>query len=205
MSPMASIIAAATAFANAGKQITPGGYLNGLNYQMNPQASQGHVQNAFSPFQSEQMAAIAAAAFKYNSIYNSNSSSMTQNNYLAKYMSVYYNKPIELIQRMIGEQAEAGASMLSQGANLSNLHHIQKLASLRYNHSLAKNGSGFEASSFLFSPKIVHKNSRSPSPSGSCASIGKERSSPIEPVQSPNIDINSSSSTSSSISPENRN
>lgn len=205
---MASIIAAATALANAGKQMAPGGYLNGLNYQMNNgPTGQGHVQNVLSSFQSEQMAAIAAAAYKYNSIYNSNNSSMIQNNYLTKCMSAYYNKPIELIQRMIGEQVDAGPSMFSQcGANLSNLHHIQKLASLRYNHSCAKNSPGLEAtSSFLFSPKIASKNSRSPSPSGSCASIGKERSSPIEQVQSPNIDINLSSSSSSSISPENRN
>lgn len=202
---MASIIAAATALAAAaaGKQMTPTGYLTGLNYQINSSPSQGHIQNGQSSFNPDQMAAIAAA-FKYNSAYSN--SSMTQQNYLTKYMSLYYNKPMDFIQRMVSEQNDSVANMFNQGANLSNfqLNNIQKFANMRY-HPYAKNNSGSDPHSLVFCPKIVHKNSRSPSPSESCASIGKERSSPIEPIESPHIDIDSSASTSSSISPENKN
>ncbi|RMZ98837.1 hypothetical protein BpHYR1_020579 [Brachionus plicatilis] len=185
LSPMASIIAAATALAAAGKQMAPASYLN--SYQMNAPASQTHAQNGLSFFQSEQMAAIAAA---YKSVYTQSNNTINQPNYLAKYMALYYNKPIEFIQRMVSEQGEGCGggppSSFNQAANFSSAQLNQKLAAMRY-HPYAKN----ETHGFVFCPKIVHKNSRSPSPSGSCA----ERSSPIEPVQSPNIDINSSVST----------
>ncbi|CAF0914103.1 unnamed protein product [Brachionus calyciflorus] len=203
ISSMASLIATATALAAAsGKQLGQNNILNGLNYQLNPSNMTLHPEQA----------AALANAYKYNSLYSNGAiqqqQQQLQQNNLAKYMSYFYNKPIEQIQRLLHEQSENGQSMLAQQVQNQSqtLSSIQRLAQMRYNpymkNSQINSTTSESPNSLTFSPRIlqINKNSRSPSPSNSCPSPSKDIVNRTSPAQSPNLENINTSSSSLSVS-----
>lgn len=117
MSSMASLLAAAmaansanaAAAASASAKLPPLGA--NLNYAIPSSMLASLQQDLTNTNNTAQAAALAAAAFKYNSFYNSidllNAQKQQQQNYstsLAKLMSYCYNKPTEYMQRLITEQ-----------------------------------------------------------------------------------------------------
>lgn len=138
MSSMASLLAAAmaansanaaaAAAASTSAKLPPLGA--NLNYALQPSMIASLQQDLTNTNNTAQAAALAAAAFKYNSFYNSidllNAQKQQQQNYstsLAKLMSYCYNKPAEYMQRLMAEQTHntnsANANTFSPNSSTS--------------------------------------------------------------------------------------
>jgi hypothetical protein len=112
VSSMVSLLAAAAAASNTSNKQQNNSAFSNMSFQFNPSQIQmpnptNSISQDFNSPINTQMAAMAVIQ-KYNSLYSNIHHQQQQNNLqqncLAKYMSLYYNKPADYIQKFLAEQ-----------------------------------------------------------------------------------------------------
>ena len=135
VSSMVSLLAAAAAAASStasSKQANSSSMppMNSMNFQFNPAqmqlSSPTSISQEFNSINTP--SAAMAALYKYNSLYSNmqqqqqqQQQNHLQQSYLAKYMSLCYNKPVDYIQRLFSEQSQS-----NKDANLNFLLDSEK-------------------------------------------------------------------------------